>query len=181
MKMRVAMKRALTLAMVLALLTGIFGTIGALAAGGSYYCTGDRVNLREGPSSSYASKAKLKKGDVVTYVSSSNGWYKVHFYKRSTNTTITGYVYRKYLSSMSTGFSKAGSKSGTFASVGNVYKTRVNLRVRSKPSVSKGYVKTKLKAGTKVTVMKQEKSWVYVAYKGGSGWVSAKYLKKVKK
>ena len=57
----------------------------------------------------------------------------------------------------------------------------MNLRVRSEPSLSTGYVRTKLKSGTKVSVVKQKKSWVYVTYKGGSGWVSAKYLKKVYK
>ena len=44
-----------------------------------------------------------------------------------------------------------------------------------------GYVKTKLKKGTSVRVSRQSKSWVYVTYKGGSGWVSAKYLKKYNK
>lgn len=174
-----AMKRMFALALVMALLASC--ALVAQAKGGSYYCTANRVNLRSGPSSSYASEAKLKKGDVVTYMSQENGWYYVKYYKKSTNTVIEGYVYRKYLSSVaSTTTSKSsGKKSGI--SVSSTYKTTVNLRVRSEPSVDSGYVRTKLKAGTKVTVVKQKKSWVYVTYKGGSGWVSAKYLAKVYK
>lgn len=176
MKILSAMKRVFALALVLALLAGVgsFGT--AFAANKNYYCTANRVNLREGPSSGYASMAKLMKGDVVTYISKSNGWYYVMYYKKSTNTVVRGFVYRKYLSSVA-----PSKSSGTSISSSGTYKTTVNLRVRSEPSITTGYVRTKLKRGTKVSVVKQKKSWVYVTYKGGSGWVSAKYLKKVYK
>ncbi len=166
------LKRWTVLALVVALLAGLPSA--ALAAT-NYYCTGNRVNLREGPSSSYASLAKLSKGAVVSYVSQSNGWYKVKYYKQKTGSVITGYVYRKYLAAL-TSSTKSGGKSSI--SVSNTYKTTVGLRVRSKPSVEKGYVRTKLKKGSKVSIIKQKGSWVYVTYKGGSGWVSAKYLKK---
>ncbi len=172
-----AIKRWVVLALVVALLAGL--PLAAQAAG-NYYCNANRVNLREGPSSSYKSLAKLSKGAVVTYVSQSNGWYKVKYYKKSTDKVVTGYVYRKYLSSVSNSTSSGNKKSKSSISVSNHYKTTVNLRVRSQPSVEKGYVRTKLKAGTKVAVMKQKGSWVFITYKGGSGWVSAKYLKKVK-
>ena len=168
------LKRWIGLALVVALLASLPLVAQATS---NYYCTANRVNLREGPSSSYKSLAKLNKGAVVTYLSKSNGWYKVKYYKKSSNKVVTGYVYRKYLSAITPSV-KTGKKSSI--SVSNVYKTTVNLRVRSKPSVEKGYVRTKLKAGTKVAVIKQSRSWVYVTYKGGSGWVSAKYLKKVK-
>lgn len=178
MKFAKAMKRLAVLALVVALLIGMPV---AAQAGKNYYCTGDRVNLRTGPSSGYASLAKLKKGAVVTYLSQDNGWYRVKYYKKSTDTVIIGYVYRKYLSTVSPS-SKTGNKvSKSSISVSNVYKTTVNLRVRSEPSIETGYIRTKLKAGTKVSIVKQKRSWVFVTYKGGSGWVSAKYLKKVKK
>ncbi len=171
MKSFKALRRVI--ALVLVVLTLAAST--ALAAGpkGSYYCTGNNVHVRTEPYSSASSLYKLKKGDVVTYISQSNGWYKVRFYNKWTNVTQDGYVYRKYLKSVT---SKSSSSSSI--KVGSTYKTTVNLRVRSKPSMEDGYVKTKLKKGTKVKVSKQSKSWVYVTYKGGSGWVSAKYLKK---
>ena len=167
----------------IALLVALLASFGIVAQattkGGNYYCTANHVNLREGPSSGWSSLAKLNKGDVVTYITKDNGWYKVKFYKKHTNEVIEGYVYRKYLSPVSP--TKSSKSSKNVISVSNTYKTTVNLRVRSEASMEKGYVKTKLKAGTKVTVLKQYKSWVFVTYKGGSGWVSAKYLKKVYK
>ena len=180
MSMAKTVKRIFALALIVALLAG-FGIVAQAAAkvGGSYYCTANHVNLREGPSSSWTSLAKLNKGDVVTYMRQDNGWYKVKYYKKHTNEVIEGYVYRKYLSAVSP--TKSSKNSKTVVSVSNTYKTTVNLRVRSEASMETGYVKTKLKAGTKVTVLKQHKSWVFVTYKGGSGWVSAKYLKKVYK
>ena len=170
MNMAKTFRRAIALALMVSLLAGF--TFVAQAST-NYYCTANRVNLREGPSSSYSSLAKLMKGDVVTYMKKDNGWYYVKYYKKSTDTVIEGYVYRKYLSPVSP------SKNSKSTSISNTYRTTVNLRVRSEPSIEDGYVKKKLKAGTKVTVIKQKKSWVYVTYKGGAGWVSAKYLKKV--
>ena len=178
MSMAKAMKRMFALVLAIALLAG-FAAVAQARPSGSYYCTASRVNLRTGPSSSYASLAKLKKGDVVTYISQSNGWYYVKYYKKSTDTVLEGYIYRKYLSTV-VGKSSKSSKNSSL-SVSSTYKTTVGLRVRSQPSVDVGYVRTKLKAGTKVTVVKQKRSWVYVTFKGGSGWVSAKYLKKYNK
>ena len=176
MKFLSAMKRVFALTLVLTMLLGATAFNTALAARTNYYCTANRVNIRSGPASSEASLGKLMKGDVVTYISKSNGWYYVEFYKKSTNTVIHGYVYRKYLTKV-----KPSGNGGSSISTATVYKTTVNLRVRSEPSITTGYVRAKLKRGTKVSVVKQKKSWVYVTYKGGSGWVSAKYLKKVYK
>ena len=177
MKLASTLKRVLVLALALALMAGIFTVSQAATKAGNYYCIGNRVNLRSGPSSAYSIEAKLMKGDVVTYVSKDNGWYMVKFYNKHTDTVITGYVYRKYLSSVA----PSSSSKKASLSVSNSYKTTVNLRVRSEPSLTNGYVRTKLKKGTKVSIVKQKKSWVYVTYKGGSGWVSAKYLTKVYK
>ncbi|MBR1820656.1 MAG: SH3 domain-containing protein [Clostridia bacterium] len=180
MKIASTLKRMFLLTLVVALLAGAFALPVACASSGSYYCTANRVNLRSGPSSSYASEAKLMKGDVVTYISKSNGWYKVSYYSKKSNSVIEGYVYRKYLSSVAPTSTKSSSSKSSI-SLSTNYKTTVNLRVRSEPSITSGYVRAKLKKGTKVSVVKQKKSWVYVTYKGGSGWVSAKYLSKVYK
>ena len=159
----------------LVLIVSLLAAVPALAAypKGSYYCNANRVHVRTGPSSAYASIYKLNKGDVVTYISRANGWYQVSFYDKSGDAVTTGYVYRKYLTSVSSSSSSSSTKSGA------TYKTTVNLRVRSQASVEKGYVKTKLKKGTKVKVSKQKGSWAYITYSGGTGWVSTKYLKRV--
>lgn len=176
MKLLMVIRRSLVLALIVAMLAAAM-PIAALASG-SYYCIGDRVNVREGPHGYENSIGKLNKGDVVTYISQSNGWYKVAFYKKSSNSVKKGYVYRKFLKPVS---SKKSSSKSSVGLTSTTYKTTVNLRVRSKPSVTEGYVKKKLRKGTKVSVVKQKRSWVYVTYKGGSGWVSAKYLKKASK
>ncbi len=168
MKSSRAVRRVLCAFLVAILLTGMTAYAESYPRG-TYYCNGNRVNVRSGPSSSYSSQYKLNYGDVVTVTGNKNGWVKISYFNKWNNSAETGYVYRKYVYQAST------SKS---TSSGSVYKTTANLRVRSEPSTTKGYVKTKLKKGTKVKVTKQSKSWVYVTYKGGSGWVSAKYLKK---
>ena len=78
---------------------------------GSYYCNANRVNVRSGPSGSDSSQYKLMKGDVVTYISRSNGWYRVSYYDKKSNSVETGYVYHAYLSSVSSASSKSSSSS----------------------------------------------------------------------
>lgn len=52
---------------------GLFGT--------KYEVTGDKVNVRTGPGTSYESVAQLYKGDVVTVKSIENGWAKFKYHK----------------------------------------------------------------------------------------------------
>ena len=53
--------------------------------------TGDYVNFRKGPSTSYASLGQLNKGDKVEYISTSDSWVKVKYNGQ------TGYIYAKYI------------------------------------------------------------------------------------
>lgn len=172
-------RRSLVLALIVAMIAATMPIVAMASKSNSYYCIGDRVNVRVGPHSYETSIGKLRKGDVVTYISASNGWYRVAFYKKSTNSVEKGYVYRKFLKPVTS--SKSSNSKSSVGLTSTLYKTTVNLRVRSEPSITEGYVKKKLRKGTKVAVVKQKRSWVYVTYKGGSGWVSAKYLKKVSK
>ena len=58
--------------------------------------TGNSVNFRKGPSTSYESLGKLNKGDKVEYISTSNSWSKVKY-----NGKI-GYVSSQYLAEIET-------------------------------------------------------------------------------
>lgn len=138
----------------------------ALAAGKSFYVNANGVSLRSGPAKSYGLKRTMKRGTVVTVYDSKNGWSYVR-YRKNANTTGTGWIYRKYLTSISP----------TKISTGR-YTTIVNLRVRSSAEVKGNNVIGKLKRGSRVIVKKQLRSWAYVQFKGGFGWVGAKYLKK---
>ena len=165
MKTARMMKRALCLTLLLIMTLMIF-TPALASSKKNYYVNVKSLYVRSGPSSYHSAIDKLKKGDVVTKISSKNGWYYVKYSGGS------GYVYPKYLSSVKT------SGSSSSVSTGATYKTTANLYVRSKAS-TEGSILTKLKKGKKVTVKKTSGSWVYISYSGGSGWVAAKYLKRV--
>ena len=57
--------------------------------------TGNSVNVRTGPSTSYTSIMKLNKGDKVEYISSSGNWSKITYNGK------TGYIYSTYVKSIS--------------------------------------------------------------------------------
>ena len=160
MKSARTLRRALCAVLVVIIMT----LPAALAASGVYYVNIDTVRVRTGPSDSYSIKAKLHKGDVVSYKKSSNGWYYVRYKNGG-----YGWIYRKYLTSVKT--SSSGS-SGT-------YKAIATLNMRNKASLNNSYVVGQVKKGAKVTIKKQSHGYAYVTYKGKSGWVVAKYLKKV--
>jgi len=69
------MKRLVKLAGLAAMLC--LAPITARAAGEEGVITGDRVNLRTGPSIMHASLGHLYKGDAVTIKAAENGWYAV--------------------------------------------------------------------------------------------------------
>lgn len=155
-------KRALCATLVVLMLT--MTALPAMAAGkkpsGAYVVTTaqkkGRLYVRSSPWG--AVKAKLKKGTVVVYNSSKSGWWKVSYRNGS------GYVDGRYLTSV--------------ASLGSTkYVSVDNLRVRSKPKAN-AVVLGKLKPKMKVTIVGQKGSWVCVNYKGYTGWVSAKYLRR---
>ena len=111
-------RRAFSLALVLMLLV-ITGAPAFAASksspSGSYVVTASRLNVHSTPSLGNVTR-KLKRGAVVTYVRSKNGWWYVKFSGGS------GYVDKTYLKSM-------GSTTAT-------YKTTCNLYVRYSASAT---------------------------------------------
>jgi len=101
----------------------------------------------------------LKRGTVVVYRSSKNGWWFVDFRNGE------GYVDKGYLVSV------AGSPKAKYKGVDNLY-------VHASPKMNSTVI-GKLKAGKKVTVVKQSGTWSYINYKGRKGWVGSKYLFRV--
>ena len=133
----------------------------ALAAGGAYVVTTTGKNkLRVHDSPGGTVKAKLKKWTVVAYKSTKSGWWYVSYRNG------TGYVDKRYLKSV-TKLPNA------------VYTSVDNLWVRIKPKADAAKM-GKLKAGKKVIITGQKGSWVCVSNKSWSGWVPAKYLRRVK-
>ncbi|MBR1560001.1 MAG: SH3 domain-containing protein [Clostridia bacterium] len=165
MKPAALIKRTLCLALALMLMT----MTAALAAKGSYYVSANNVYVRSGPSSSYSAVAKLNRGKVVNYLKSQNGWYQVRYSEGK-----TGWIYRKYLSTVK----PSSSSSSTKVSTGGKYRTTGEMNMRSKASLN-GSVVGKVKKGATVTVKSQSHGWAYVSYNGKTGWIAANYLKKL--
>jgi hypothetical protein len=92
-------------------------------------------------------------------------WYGVLRYKGSASNVTTESVKvkktaRKY---------KKGS-----------YRTAAkNVKIRKKAKTSAGRLVTVKKKGTRIKITKTSGSWGKVSYKGKTGWVSMKYLKKI--
>lgn len=77
----------------------------AQAAGETGTITGNAVNLRSGPGTSYARLSYLYKGDQVTITGQSGSWYAVNF------SGTSGYVYGSYVSVSASGGSSSAEES----------------------------------------------------------------------
>ena len=162
------LKRALCMAMVVMLLA--LTAAPALASkkpSGAYVVTTanskNRLRVHSTPGGSV--KKYLTLGTVVQYKSAKSGWWKVK-YRKNKSELDTGYVDRHYLTSVSK------LSAAKYTPVDNLW-----VRTKAKSSAAKI---GKLKAGKKVSIIKQKGSWVCIYFKGYSGWVPAVYLKRVK-
>lgn len=158
MKIANTMKRALCLVLVLI----IMSMSTAFAVSGVFYVNTKKLNVRTGPSSDYSVKKELRKGDVVSYQKSKNGWYFVKYAGGS------GWVYRGYLTKVNT------SKTSTVK-----YRATCTLNIRDKASNNAFIVGTVKKGAKNLTIKKTSHGYAYITYNGTSGWVVAKYLKKM--
>ena len=130
------------------------------------------LNLRKGPSTSYAVIKTLSKGTEVTVISSSNGWNKVNV------GGVSGYVSSDYLSSTKPSTGSSSSNESTSNSTSTMYTTdRLNLRKGAGTSYS---VITTLDKGVAVTVHSSSNGWSKVSVNGMTGYVSSSYLSSTK-
>ena len=124
--------------------------------------TGDYVNFRKGPSTSYASLGQLNKGDKVEYISVSGSWTKVKYNGQ------TGYVYSQYVS-------QVNSEAKTEVK----YVNCSALNVRSGAGTSYSIITTITK-DTKVEVISTSNGWSKIKVGTTTGYVSSKYLSETK-
>ena len=118
--------------------------------------TGDAVNFRSGPSTSYSSIGKFNKGDKVEYLGESGSWVKVKYSSK------TGYVYGTYVGE---------DTSNTTTK----YVNATSLNFRSGPSTSYSIIGS-ISKGSKVEVISTSNGWSKIKYDGKTGYVSSKYL-----
>ena len=119
--------------------------------------TANDVNFRSGPSTSYSSIGKFKKGDKVEYLGESGSWVKVKYSNK------TGYVYGSYVGEDTSSITSAK------------YVTATSLNVRSGPSTSYSVI-GKLSNGSKVEVISTSNGWSKIKYNNQTGYVSSQYL-----
>ena len=127
----------------------------------------DGLNVRTGPSTSYASIGKLNTGDKVEVISESAGWSKINYNNK------TAYVSSGYLKAAST----------TTPSTTEQYKeikvvNTDGLNVRKGPSTSYESI-GKIDKGTNVEVISESNGWSKINYKNTTAYVATKYLDKI--
>ena len=132
--------------------------------------TGNRVNFRKGPGTSYSIITSLNKGTKVGYISENNGWAKISY-----NGNI-GYMSTNYLATIdsnSGGNNSGSNEDSTVKSEKQVTGNRVNFRKGPGTNYS---VITSLNKGTKVGYISENNGWAKVNYNGTIGYMSANYI-----
>lgn len=127
----------------------------------------DGLNVRTGPSTSYASIGKLNTGDKVEVISESAGWSKINYNNK------TAYV--------SSGYLKAASTTTPYTTEQYKEIKVVNtdgLNVRKGPSTSYESI-GKIDKGTNVEVISESNGWSKINYKNTTAYVATKYLDKI--
>ena len=129
--------------------------------------TGNSVNFRKGPSTSYASMGKLNKGYKVEYIGQSESWVNVKY-----NGQI-GYVHADYVSSSNESTPPTEDSDTTVKSTKVVNGNSVNFR--KGPSTSYSSI-GKLNKGAKVGFISESNGWSKISYNGTIGYMSSQYL-----
>ena len=131
---------------------------------------GGKVNVRCGPSSSYASVGKLASGTRVTVLLKGNGWYMI------SAEGVEGFMSTQYLSGTgATIGSNTGSGTASLTAwVNNPISTQV-LNLRETPSQSARSI-GQYRNGTKVKVVKKGSTWCEVYVGTRHGYMMTRYL-----
>lgn len=137
--------------------------------------------LREDPASGASAIGLYRYGTRVTVLNTTRyrNWYQVR-----TPDGKTGYMYKSYLSSVSSGgsASSSSSSSSSRSSTTTMYIYSSNggsVNMRSKASTSSKLV-DRLLVGTKVTVLSKGTYWSEIKYGSKTGYVRTVYLTSTK-
>ena len=132
----------------------------------------DGLNVRTGPSTSYATIGKLNKGTRVEVISESAGWSKINYNNK------TAYVSSGYLKAVSTSTpdTKPGDTTQQYKEI-KVVNTD-GLNVRKGPSTSYESI-GKIDKGTSVEVISESDGWSKINYKNTTAYVATRYLDKI--
>ena len=138
-----------------------------------YVNTSAGLNVRKGPSTSYAKITTLANGTKVNVISTSNGWAQI------TSGSITGYVSEQYLSSNAPNGGNTSNNESNETAIIKYVNSSAGLNVRKGPSTSYAKIAT-LAHGTKVTVKSTSNGWSQITSENITGYVSDQYLSSTK-
>ncbi|MCC3864360.1 SH3 domain-containing protein [Terrisporobacter petrolearius] len=130
-----------------------------------YVNTSAGLNVRKGPSTSYAKIATLTNGTKVKVITTSGDWSKI------SSGSITGYVSNQYLSSKAS----SSDNDSNETSITKYVDASVGLNVRKGAGTSYSVITT-LSHGTKVTVKSTSNGWSKITSGSVTGYVSSTYL-----
>ncbi|MBE7003876.1 MAG: hypothetical protein E7425_06275 [Ruminococcaceae bacterium] len=149
--------RAFFLALVLSFLL-----VAAALADQTGVITGDIVNVRKGPGTSYERVETLAAGREVTVLGEEDGWYYIKW------NNSKGYVLKEYL--MLSGDVSSRPANATVTGGGTI-------NVRTGPGMDFNRI-TMLAEGKRVAVLSKENDWYYIAFDGTTGYIYCDYLQR---
>ena len=132
----------------------------------------DGLNVRTGPSTSYATIGKLNKGTRVEVISESAGWSKINYNNK------TAYVSSGYLKAVSTSTPDTKPEDTTQQYKEIKVVNTDGLNVRKGPSTSYESI-GKIDKGTSVEVISESDGWSKINYKNTTADVATRYLDKI--
>lgn len=122
--------------------------------------TGNSVNFRTGPSTSYSSMGKLNKGYKVEYIGTSGSWIQIKYNGK------TGYAHGDYVGAYS-------DSNQTTTSTKVVTATSLNFRSGAGTNYS---IIGSIKKGVEVSIISELNGWSKINYGEKIGYVSSSYL-----
>ncbi len=125
--------------------------------------TGDVVNARKGPGTSYDLVEMLAKGKQVTILGEENGWYKISW-NQSTGYVSAAYVARNGVSAENA-VPDATVVGGT------------TINVRTGPGTNYDRI-AMVAAGKRVAVLGSDNGWYKIAFDGRIGYIKSDYLER---
>ncbi len=142
------------------ILTAMFACILALGVFASQkgVITGDIVNVRKGPGTSYEVVETLAAGREVSVLGEEAGWYQIQW------NNSNGYVLRDYV-----------ALNGSSSKSANATVTGGTINVRSGPGTENSRV-TLVAEGKRVTVLNKEGDWYYVMVEDQTGYIYCEFL-----
>ncbi|MCJ8006937.1 N-acetylmuramoyl-L-alanine amidase [Lederbergia wuyishanensis] len=134
-----------------------------LADSDTILITGEIVNVREKPGTTYSIITQIKKGETYEIKNQKDGWYEIKL-PSGKRGWIANWLAQEKLS-------PAKTNKGLV--------TADHLNIRSEPNQSSSVVGT-LKAGDEVVILNNDDDWLKIEYLSGSAWVSSSYIEIIK-